>query len=95
MRDWHGAVQHFVDLAANRFEAAGVASAPVAKATALMRREPIRVTSDPAIFEDHPDSYELWPPGSPIFPLPIDAVDPEDLVAHRAELAAIFRNLAE
>ncbi len=58
-------------------------------------REPIRVTSDPAIFEDHPDSYELWSPGSPIFPLPIDAVDPEDLVAHRAELAAIFRNLAE
>ena len=26
MRDWHGAVQHFVDLAANRFEAAGVTS---------------------------------------------------------------------
>jgi quercetin dioxygenase-like cupin family protein len=45
MSDWLGAVRHLVDLAADRFEAAGVASAPVAEATALMRRETIRVTA--------------------------------------------------
>lgn len=30
--------------------------------------KPIRVTTDPAFFEQHSDSVELWSPGAPIFP---------------------------
>ncbi|ATQ68860.1 MULTISPECIES: DEAD/DEAH box helicase [Methylosinus] len=30
--------------------------------------EPIRVTVDPAFFEEHSDSVEFWTPGSPAFP---------------------------
>ena len=56
-------------------------------------REPIRVTTDPAFFNEHPESVELWSPGSPVFPEPDDTLDPEDVTAERSELAAIFRNL--
>ncbi len=56
-------------------------------------REPIRVTTDPAFFGEHPESVELWSPGSPIFPEPDDTLDPEDVTAKRSELSAIFRNL--
>jgi hypothetical protein len=31
---------------------------------------PVRVTTDPAFFDAHPDSSELWSPGSPLFPKP-------------------------
>jgi ERCC4-related helicase len=31
-------------------------------------REELRVTTDPGLFEEHPDSYELWSAGSPVFP---------------------------
>jgi len=34
--------------------------------------EEIRVTTDAALFDDHADSYELWSPGSPVFPTPYD-----------------------
>lgn len=30
--------------------------------------EPLRVTTDPAIYERHTGSMELWTPGSPVFP---------------------------
>ena len=30
--------------------------------------EAVRVTTDPAYFEEHADSVELWPPGAPLFP---------------------------
>ena len=30
--------------------------------------QPVRVTTDPAYFEQHADSVELWSPGSPVFP---------------------------
>lgn len=56
-------------------------------------REPIRVTTDPAIFGEHPESFELWSPGSPMFPTPDDILNPEDVTAKRSKLAAIFRNL--
>lgn len=29
---------------------------------------PVRVTTDPAFFDAHPESTELWSPGSPVFP---------------------------
>jgi len=56
-------------------------------------REPIRVTTDPAIFDEHPESVELWSPGSPIFPEPDDIQDSDDVTAQRSKLAVIFRNL--
>jgi len=40
---------------------------------------PVRVTTDPDYFEQHPDSTELWSPGSPLFPQP-------DFEASSAEL---------
>jgi SNF2 family DNA or RNA helicase len=35
--------------------------------------EPLRVTTSPEFFEDHPGSAELWSPGSPLFPAPEDS----------------------
>lgn len=32
------------------------------------RKEPVRVTTDPAFYEEHAESVELWSPGSPAFP---------------------------
>jgi len=32
-------------------------------------REVLRVTTAPDYFEQHPDSTELWSPGSPLFPI--------------------------
>ena len=32
-------------------------------------REPLRVTTSRELFEDHPATYELWSPGSPLFPM--------------------------
>jgi len=31
--------------------------------------EPVRVTTDPAYYEEHPGSTELWAPGCPVFPV--------------------------
>ena len=41
---------------------------------------PIRVTTDPDYFEQHPDSVELWSPGNPLFPQPAMVAEPEELV---------------
>jgi superfamily II DNA or RNA helicase len=43
---------------------------------------PVRVTTSPAYFDEHPESVELWSPGSPIFPLP-ESVLPTEEVARR------------
>ncbi len=43
-------------------------------------REAVRVTTDPAYYEEHAESVELWSPGSPLFrppELPGPGVDPE------------------
>jgi hypothetical protein len=40
---------------------------------------PVRVTTDPDYFEQHPDSTELWSPGSPLFPLPEAIAAPQEL----------------
>ncbi len=40
---------------------------------------PVRVTTDPDYYEQHPDSTELWSPGSPVFPLPEAAAGTEEL----------------
>ncbi len=41
---------------------------------------PVRVTTDPDYYEQHPDSIELWSPGSPLFPMP-EAVAPAEEIA--------------
>ncbi len=41
---------------------------------------PVRVTTDPDYFEQHPDSTELWSPGSPLFPKPETVAEAEELV---------------
>jgi hypothetical protein len=43
---------------------------------------PVRVTTDPAFFDEHPESTELWSPGSPVFPA-------MDVVASAEEVRAI------
>ncbi|WP_295437428.1 hypothetical protein [uncultured Thiodictyon sp.] len=40
---------------------------------------PVRVTTDPDYFEQHPDSTELWSPGSPLFPTPEAISGPEEM----------------
>jgi hypothetical protein len=40
---------------------------------------PVRVTTDPDYYEQHPDSTELWSPGSPVFPVPEAVADSEAL----------------
>ena len=38
-------------------------------------KEPLRITTSRERFEEHPGTYELWSPGSPLFPA-ADAVPP-------------------
>lgn len=35
-------------------------------------KEPLRVTTSRTLFEQHPGTYELWSPGSPLFPVTED-----------------------
>jgi hypothetical protein len=39
----------------------------------------VRVTTDPDYYEQHPDSTELWSPGSPVFPVPEAVAESEEL----------------
>ncbi len=41
--------------------------------TAPGSTEPVRVTTDPAHYREHPDSVELWSPGNPLFQPPPQA----------------------
>ncbi len=51
---------------------------------------PIRVTTDRDLFDDQPESVELWSPGSPAFPEADDPASVDEVAAHRAALRAIF-----
>ena len=51
------------------------------------------MTTDPAFFDEHPESVELWSPGSPVFPVPDEVAPAENLAASREALAAVFRHL--
>ena len=42
-------------------------------------REPLGVTTDPAYYEEHAESVELWSPGNPLF------TPPEFVAAERAD----------
>jgi hypothetical protein len=48
---------------------------------------PVRVTTNPDYYEQHPDSTELWSPGSPVFPVPQAVADSEEVAG------ADFRSL--
>ena len=41
--------------------------------------ERLRVTTDPAYFEEHAESVELWSPGNPLFTPPESAADAEEV----------------
>ena len=41
---------------------------------------PVRVTTDPDYYEQHPDSTELWSPGSPLFPKPETVAEAAEVV---------------
>jgi len=56
-------------------------------------REPLRVTTDPDFFDQHPGSSELWSPGSPLFPIPEEVADPEQLKSIES-LSALLRRLS-
>ncbi|TVR84863.1 MAG: helicase [Rhodospirillales bacterium] len=55
---------------------------------------PIRVTIDPVFYEEHPESVELWSPGSPVFQAPDSAASLDDVVRGRDALAALFHHLS-
>jgi hypothetical protein len=38
----------------------------------------LRVTTDPRFYEEHADSLELWSPGSPLFPDPVELAGPAE-----------------
>ena len=44
--------------------------------------ERLRVTTDPAWYEEHAESVELWSPGNPLFKAPELAVTPDAPVEH-------------
>lgn len=47
-------------------------------------QEPLRITTSKDRFEDNPGSYELWSPGSPLFPAPDSVPTPTNPVEHVA-----------
>lgn len=49
----------------------------------------------PGFSEEHPESVELWSPGSPAFTTPDGVVAPEDLVSNKEALACVFLRLPE
>ena len=54
---------------------------------------PVRVTTDPDVFDEHPESVELWSPGSPLFPEPEDVASAEEVAAARGRLSQVFQRL--
>lgn len=52
---------------------------------------PIRITTDPAFYEEHPESVELWSPGSPVFPALQPAASPGDLPEKITSLSSLLR----
>ena len=44
-------------------------------------QQPIRVTTDPAYYEENSESVELWSPGNPFFEAPALLPDTDDVPA--------------
>jgi len=62
------------------------------KLSAPGMREPLRVTTDPELFDQHPESVELWSPGSPLFIEPDEVATPEQ-VAGLKDLGSVLHQL--
>ena len=52
---------------------------------------PLRVTTRADYFEQHPESTELWSPGSPLFPRPDVIATVEEVVAAGEQWKAVVR----
>ncbi len=55
-------------------------------------KAPLRVTTEPRYYDEHPGSTELWGPGSPVFPEPAEVASPEEVrnvKRVRAEIEAV------
>ena len=50
------------------------------------------MTTDPELFDQHPESVELWSPGSPLFIEPDEVATPEQ-VAGLKDLGSILERL--
>ena len=53
-------------------------------------KEPTRVTTNPDYYSDHPDSTELWSPGSPLFPDPASFATEEEVNAFKGKLTDLL-----
>ncbi len=54
------------------------------------RARPVRVTTDPDYFDEHPGSLELWSPSSPVFPAPDEVASAEEVAATGGRLAPLL-----
>ena len=53
-------------------------------------REALRVTTDPAYYEEHAESVELWSPGNPLFQAPELVAVSEALPEEKKALSDFF-----
>ena len=53
-------------------------------------RQPLRVTTSRDLFEEHPGTYELWSPGSPLFPVTEDGADDQKGASQNWRLASVL-----
>ena len=51
--------------------------------------EPVRATTDPAYYEEHPESVELWTPGNPLFKPP-ELLPPADQLSPGRNLGDVL-----
>ena len=47
--------------------------------------DPIRISTDPAFVEEHPDNVELWSPGNPLFPMLEVIAEPSEPLGARLD----------
>lgn len=53
-------------------------------------KQPLRVTTSRDLFEEHPGTYELWSPGSPLFPHTADSADDQNGTSQNWRLASVL-----
>lgn len=53
-------------------------------------KQPLRVTTSRDLFEEHPGTYELWSPGSPLFPVTENGADDQKGASQNWRLASVL-----
>lgn len=53
-------------------------------------KQPLRVTTSRDLFEEHPGTYELWSPGSPLFPVTENGADEQKNASQNWRLASVL-----